>query len=257
MYENIRKPGLLKNIPMVFIRALPALYYYCAYHKKQATQKTSAYFKSNLDYINAILLKTGALLKIEDFKKLADEIKQLDKIKSDDRLKYLENTTVSLSQICYEYRKVLKEKIRENKNEYIDKYRKIVIPLNILITGTDHPVEKMEKLAGTLSEFCYYNVEKALPEDQDFTPKLVMSDFAILINIDSPQVHDLVMSFNNAHVPCCAIVHIEKGNLVNTQTIRHASQLRKNGVEVLFKITTPIRLFTSIDKTFMKYHLEA
>jgi len=69
MYGDIKKPFLLKDIPSVLLRALPAIYYFSKYFNNATPHKTKSLFKSNLMYLSNALF---CLSEKWNFKELMD-----------------------------------------------------------------------------------------------------------------------------------------------------------------------------------------
>ncbi|MCK5077802.1 MAG: hypothetical protein KAR38_15575, partial [Calditrichia bacterium] len=114
MYDDIKKPQLLKNIPMVFIRTLPILYYDSRYAKNNIPEKPGQIFHTHLEYFYNAL----SLLKKNIGKNILNEKNELDEILKDvnsyktlannNRLAFLEKITVKLSKFFNQHKQELK-----------------------------------------------------------------------------------------------------------------------------------------------------
>jgi hypothetical protein len=99
-------------------------------------------------------------------------------------------------------------------------------------------------------------VEQTEPVSYDYSSKLIASDFVLFYCISSPEIHKQVNSLTTYHIPGLAMMHFDKDVAFNQEAIRHGAQLAKIGFCVLYKMFTPIRLFTTIDKTYLQYNLQ-
>jgi len=106
-----------------------------------------------------------------------------------------------------------------------------------------------------LKNFCYYEADKASIHAYNYPEKLVKSDFIFYASTHPASIHSDIKSLKTYQKPGLAIAYIEKEGVADRQAIRHGAQLQKSGFPVLYKVFTPIRLFTSVDKLYMKYHL--
>lgn len=252
MYENIRKPNLLKNIPLLFIRALPSLYYYGKFEPKFTQTGCEQLYLQNLEYLRSALELLNKQMNAE---LLNEIIKILDQIKTNpqmDVLSIVERFTLQLSDYCNSHVTECRNFYRENKQKLIDLYKDKVTPLKVLVTD----VEPDQKLPHLLGDFCYFNIQNAYMNDSDYTDKLSENDFAVLTNIDTNEIHSQIEQIDAFHKPAMIVTGIDKSNADNKSGIRHAMQLIRRGFPVIFKILTPIRLFTSVEKTYFRYHAQ-
>jgi hypothetical protein len=252
MYESIRKPGLLKNIPLLFIRALPSIYYYGKFGMKYTHTKCKQLYHQNLEYL---ICAIDLLNKQMHTEHLNEIIKILDQLKTDphmDVLSQVERFTIQFSDYCNLNVNECRSFYKENKQKLIDLYREKVSPLHILITD----VQPDQKLPHLLYNFCYYNIQNEFIKNPDYTDKLSANDFVVLTNIDTNEIHRQIEQVDAFHKPAMIVVGIDDPDSKNKPTIRHAMQLIRRGFPVIFKILTPIRLFTSVEKTFFNYHAQ-
>lgn len=252
MYEDIRKPGLLKNIPLLFIRALPSLYYYGKFGTKFTQSGCEQLYLQNLDYLRSVIELLDKQMSAERLNKI---VKVLDQIKTKpqmDVLSNVENFTIQLSNYCNSHVNESHNFYKENKQRLIDLYKDKVIPLKVLVTD----VEPDQKLPHLLCDFCYFNIQNAYMNDSDYTDKLSENDFAVLTNIDTNEIHRQIEQIDAFHKPAMIVTGIDKTAADNKSGIRHAMQLIRRGFPVIFKILTPIRLFTSVEKTYFRYHAQ-
>lgn len=256
MYENIRKPKLLKNIPLLLIRGLSPVYYYCKFENNQIPQKVEEIFLNNLHFISFLIRSTGEQLKNNDLYKLSTEFEELPNLSNQTHITELEKLTIKLSKVCNKLALQIEPIFRVQKKNYIDLYNEKVKKLKVLVVDNNKEQERVDKIAKTLQNFCYYDIERTIVNTDTYPQKLIENDFIFYSSTHPSSIHDLVKSLKTYQKPGLAIAYIEKDGMVDGQAIRHGAQLQKSGFQVLYKVFTPIRLFTTIDKIYMKYHLQ-
>ena len=168
MYENIRKPGLLKNIPILFIRALPSLYYYSKFGIKFKHDGCRQLFMQNLEYLMCAMELINKQINNEQLDQTINILDQLRTIRHQDIIPTVERFTINLSDYCNKNIQECRNFYKENKQKLIDLYRNKVIPLHILITD----IQTDQKLPHLLSDFCYYDIQHAFMDKEDYTDKL-------------------------------------------------------------------------------------
>jgi hypothetical protein len=256
MYEEIRKPKLLKDVPTSLIRALPTLYYTNKYSRADLSERIQNLYKSNVLFLSEGLNKIGNLLNNNDFKVLSGQANELEGTPSEELFQKTQEISEELANLCTDCRDKLRKMNREIKTELNALYPSLVDTINILLIDNSCGEEDISKVAGTLKNFCFYHVDQTEPPASDFSDKLTNSDFALFYCISSPEIHKQVNSLTTYHVPGLAMMHIDKDVALNQEAIRHGAQLMKVGFCVLYKMFTPIRLFTTIDKTYLQYNLQ-
>jgi len=250
MYENIRKPGLLKDIPLLIIRALPSIYYYSKISNGTDQEKSHQLFTQNLAYLGAVIEMMLKDLKIAGLEQTLSLITVLKQSSGANITINVEQLTLILSDICSQNKELFRDYYRKNKKQMVDLYQKLVVPLKVLVTDST----KEEKLSHLLDDFCYYNIRLANSNEGKFSEDISKSDFVILTKIYAADVHQLVDRLNAFRKPGMVVVSSADSGQENKIALRHARQLMRSGFPVLFKIITPIRLFTTIEKTFLLYH---
>ncbi len=71
MYEEIRKPRMLQDVPLSLIRPLPVLYYANKFVTSQISVKVRNLYQSNLTYLGDALLLIGQLINNIEFRDVA------------------------------------------------------------------------------------------------------------------------------------------------------------------------------------------
>ncbi len=256
MYEEIRRPKLLKPIPLIIIRSLSSLYYFAKYSQNSAPDKIQRIFSSNIEFLFNLLDILGGKSKQKQLSELAQRTHRLVDEKDPNLLENLEKITIDLSQYCDNYQSIIQQSMKVLREQIVNMYKQKVTKIQVVVVDNNNDLARTEKIANMLQNFCYYQVEKTTYPSSDYSGKMVNNDFTFITSTHPPQIHELVKSLKTYKKPGLAIAHIEKEGKADEQAIRHGAQLQRGGFPVLFKVFTPIRLFTSIDKIYMKYNLE-
>ena len=250
MYENIRKPGLLKNIPLLIIRALPSLYYFGKFGSKYNNAGCEQLFLENLDYLKHALKLMYSQMNTNSLDQTIKILDHMDTSPIQDILPTIERLTTDLSDHCNANIQECRNFYKENKQKLIDLYRENVTPLHVLVTD----MQTDQRLPHLLCDVCYYDVQHARIKSDDFSTKLGANDFVILTNLNTSDIHSQIEQIDSFQKPAMVVTGIDDSTSANKTAIRHAMQLIRRGFPVIFKIFTPIRLFTSVEKTFFKYY---
>ena len=256
MFDDIRRPNLLKNIPLVFIRALPSMYYYSKFSNSNIPVNEKKLFTTNVDYLASAIKLLNQDLKDGEFVKLSDSITKLNSSHESEMLGHLEIITIKFSEMCTKKKTEISAATKNIKPALVELYRNSVPKLGILVVDNNNESKRVETLLNTLQNYCYYDVESSIPGSPEFSKKVINSDFVIFASTHPPQINEDVKSLDTFHKPCMSLVHVNMDMEIDQQAVRHGAQLIRIGHSVLFKIFTPIRLFTSIEKMYMKYHLQ-
>ena len=89
----------------------------------------------------------------------------------------------------------------------------------------------------------------------NFRDILQACDFIIFTSAYSITINEDVLKVRQYNKPMMILADIKKEEKVDQQTLRNGAWLQSKEYDVLYKIFTPLRLFTSVDKNYMKYHL--
>jgi len=179
----------------------------------------------------------------------------LENIPQNNRLAELRDFTQILSQTITGIRTEVERIFKQQKSNFINIYNESVKKLNLLVVDNNNEPERVNKLESTLKNFCFYDVDKTSIQAYNYPDKLVKNDFIFYASTHPANIHSDIKTLKTYHKPGLAIAHIEKDGVADRQAIRHGAQLQKSGFPVLYKVFTPIRLFTSVDKLYMKFHL--
>ena len=252
MYEEIRKPRLLKDVPLLLIRALPSIYYYTKNFQYYAPKQINNYFITQAHFLSEALTIIGERLTNEKLSEVAASLKEIELNPNQNR-NLLNELTIKLSGECSKQREPLRALIRELKPELIDLYGKNVEPLKIAVVENNCKAERVKKLIHLLQDFCYYKTELIDWQYQDGANSVLASDFVVFASIQSPQIHNQVKFLQAYKKPGLAAAFLDEEREIS---LRHGMQLMKAGFPVLYKVFTPIRLFTTIDKAYILYHMQ-
>jgi hypothetical protein len=256
MYEEIRKPRLLKDIPLTLIRALPTLYYANKFANQEIPEKIHRSYQSNVKFLNQALQIIGKYLKNKDFESLAKDIETLDVPPSTENIDKVQKFSISLAELCSDTKPALREQTHILKTALTEIYSSLVKTIHILVIDNSRGTEDIDKVLSILKNFCQYNVHHVQPDSQEYVKSIIESDFILLYSTSSPEIHQQVKSLKTYHLPGIAMVQFPRNTDPDKEAIRHGAQLIKIGFPVLFKMFTPIRMFTTIDKTYIQHHLK-
>ena len=256
MYDQLRKPKLLKHVPMIIIRALPVIYYYSKFINSGSQHTAKMIFNEHLDYLRECLKSISENLGKNIF---ADVISSFESLKDDskgDRLILCEQAINKLAAVFSEYYAEIKPEISAVKENLIIYFKKKKTPIKVLVADTENDPPQSEKLNSILANFCYYPVDMTSLAATSYASKVVSNDFVVYTSTLPAQIHDAVNELKNFRKPGLALVQASAGTDINPQAVRHGSQLLRIGFQVLFKSMAPIRMFTSIDKIYMQHSLQ-
>jgi hypothetical protein len=251
MYENIRKPALLKPIPLMWLRALPAMYYFGKYIDIDDHPRCRALFSESISYLSTVLTEFKKNQKYENISALIDRLHGISDIPQQDILAGVERFTQELSHICSVHTKQIQTHYKANKQKMIKQYQSSVTPLKVLVCGipSDHKVHHI------LDTFCQYNLSFSDVHSRDYATLLAETDIVLLGDTSDTTILSVVDQMHAFNLPAVILLIFKKWESDDYLRSRHARQLIRMGIPVIYKIITPIRLFTTIDKSYMKYHL--
>ena len=78
MYEEIRKPRLLKDVPILLIRSLPTLYYYTKYFQTYLSEQITKYFNTHVKYLSTALTIISERLSNKQLSEVIVSLKELE-----------------------------------------------------------------------------------------------------------------------------------------------------------------------------------
>lgn len=256
MYEKIRKPKLLKDVPLSLIRPLPVIYYSNYYANQGVPKSVQKLYKTNLHFLSNALEILSDLIQNDEYTQLADNTRELALSPSTDNLNKVEAISIKLGALCSLCQSDLRENSQKIKNQLTTLYPSIVDILKVTVVDNSMGKEDITKVVSILENFCQYKVVVVRPDAPEIITRLIDADLVLFYSIASPDIHNQVRSLETFYKPGLALTKIEGDGSPDKDIIRHGAQLMKTGFCVLFKMFTPLRLFTTIDKTFIAFHLQ-
>lgn len=256
MYDEIRKPRLLKDVPTVFIRSLPSLYYFNKYADTKILEQAKLLFDSNVDYLHEAMVLVAKQLNNTQFIEISNRLKELKKEKASLLAEPIQQIIEVLSERCTQYRQEIRTLIRKEKKTYENLYNSKVFKLEILIIKINEDLFPMTKVTSALENFCYYNVYSIDSDSSELSEKIVKSDAVVFTSTYSPDIHNQVKVLQAYKKPGIILVPLNGEAHIDRVSLRHGNQLQKAGYHVIIKSFTPVRLFSSIDKEFLRKQLE-
>ena len=255
MYEDFRKPGILKHIPIPLIRALPCIYYYNNYRISRNNEKATKLLDSNINYLDEALVYMSNRLDIHQFKDISRMIYRLKKDNSTQYTLHYTTAIEKLACVCECNVDKIKKFLKSEKSKLIDIYNKNILMLKIILVNTQGIEVQHKKLSSILSNNCNYDVDSTNAHNSKYSEKIINSDLVVMDSTFNPDIHQMIDNLSSYKKPGIALVPFVGNTEEDRISLRHGNQLKKKGYHVIFKSFTPIRLFTSIDREYLKYNL--
>jgi len=255
----VRKPNIVRGIPNLLVRAMPTIYYYGRYAGHTISKQAKVYFESHVEYLNQALKKMAVALDDEELESATKNITSLSKIQTNQIEAEVNQISRNLSAIFSAKKdQVKKEYDGENgvKNELIELFRSTAKCPNLAVVDTSNEFEWVDKLASTLTDSCYYDIIKTRPMAESYTDDLLKSDFVLFASATPQRIHEDVENLKRFKKPSLILGQMKKDEKLDQQTMRNGSWLRSRGYDVLFKLFSPLRLFTSIDKINIRFLMQ-
>ncbi len=255
----IRKPSVVKGIPTLIVRALPTLYYYGRYADDNVSTEAKQIFDCYADYLAEAVKKMSQVIGNGTLKKMPDQILQLKNVESAKIEDHVFKLTQALSQICQDNKNVIQNEYKKQggiKNELVELFCNRAQQTKILLVDNEQQAEWADGLVKRLSEDCYYLVDKTKTNVDNFSENIINNDFVVFASATPQSIHEDVEYLNTYQKPGLILGNLTKDKKLDQQTIRNGSWLKKRGYEVLYKIFSPLRLFTTIDKINVRYLLQ-
>ena len=255
MYGDIKKPFLLKDIPSVLLRSLPVIYYFSKFFDHSTPQKTKPLFKTNVMFLSNALNYLGEKWNSDELKHFGESICNMSLKSYKSLYTGLENEIVNFAEFCSENRQLFKNHFGEVEKRLHKLYRESVTRLQIFLFNPNGDHKIFDKVEHNLYEFCDYNVISSNPQKNHFSDFMLNSDFVVFLSIYEARIFDDIKILNTYSRPGLAL---GSGNFnidQNQQVLKNGDLLLKNGINVVHKMYSPIRLYTTIDKLYLKYYL--
>jgi hypothetical protein len=255
MYEDFRKPGILKHIPIPLIRALPCIYYYNTYRISRNNEKATKLLDSNINYLDEALVYMSNRLDIHQFKDISRMIYRLKKDNSTQYTLHYTTAIEKLACVCEYNIDKIKKFLKSEKSKLNDIYNKNILKLKIILVNTQGIGVQHKKLSSILTNNCNYDVDSTNVHNSKYSEQIINSDLVVIDSTFKPEIHQLMDSLNSFKKPGIALVPLAGNTDEDRISLRHGNQLKKKGYHVIYKSFTPIRMFTSIDREYLKYNL--
>ena len=255
MYEEMRKPKLLKDVPLPLLRALPVIYYANKYAADAIPQIVNNLYQSHLDYLCLVLHTIAEQIYQPAFTELPDRFRLAGSPPAPSNLTAVQQLGTSLAHLCSDHKTDIKTQYQTIRARCSEIFKQKITPIRILLVDNKKDEEALKKVMTILRTFCHYRTEYLSPTDQDADMIYTTADFVIFFSTASAYIHDQVRMLKTAGKPGLALVRFDDVKIADQTSIRLGRQLMKSGFPVLFNVFTPIRLFTSIDKTYIRHHL--
>ena len=255
MYEELKKPGILKHIPIPLIRAFPCIYYYNNYRKSHNNEKVLKLLDSNINYLDEALVYMSNRMDIHQFKDVSRTIYQLKKDNSKQYTLHYISAIEKLACVCECNSDKIKKFLKSEKSKLNDIYNKNILKLKITLVNTQGIEAQHKKLSSILTNNCNYDVDSTNANNSKYSVQIINSDLVVLDSTFKPEIHQLMDSLRSFKKPGIALVPLAGNTEEDRISLRHGNQLKKKGYHVIYKSFTPIRLFTSIDREYLKFNL--
>jgi hypothetical protein len=252
----INKPNLVKGIPSLIVRALPVPYYYGRYAQQDVPPKAQSIFNTYINYLSGTLKQMSEFIGDEDCKSLKIKVEQLKKSDPSQVEAEIIEITRKLSEICTKNKAQIKEVYEGEsglKKSFAELFCDVIEQTKVLIINNSDDPEWVDGLQKKLTKNCYYDVEVSNTTAQDFSDLMVKSDAVVFASAAPQSIHEEIEFLGTYNKPGLVLGSLHKDEKLDQQTMRNGSWLRSRGINVLFKIFSPIRLFTTIDKINMRF----
>ena len=248
--------NLIKDIPIPIIRPLPTLFYYGKYSNDNGSDHAYSLFKQSVEYLKKITKLLEIKTNNPDFNNITELLSKLINLENHNIEKSVIKISAMLSQFCKQEKDKIKNDPNFSKENLGKLYKTIVQPLNLLIIDNNNEPNRINKLSNHLINTGYYNVTMSKLKANNFIDLVKTADFLIFTSAYPITINDDVLNSQLYNKPIIILADLKKDKTKDQQTIRNGSWLQKKGFEVLYKIFTPLRLFTSIDKHYMAHYLD-
>ncbi|MBD3289186.1 hypothetical protein GF337_10310 [candidate division KSB1 bacterium] len=252
---GISKPNIVKGIPVPLIRPLPTLYYFGRFSNGKQSNEASNYFNGTVDYTCDAIQLLHDQTADETLLQLSRLCSDLKKCAAQETTDCVIDITTKLSKCCSEHSAQIKGNNALSKDHFLSIYKSKVKPLKTLLIDNNNEPDKIERISNTLTNTCFFEVFDTKPNADKYIARINQSDFIVFTSAKPITINEDVQSIQSYEKPFIVLADITKDDVKDQQTLRNGAWLQSRGYEVLYKIFTPLRLFTTIDKMYMKFHL--
>lgn len=255
----VQKPNIVRGIPALIVRAMPTIFYYGRYAGQNISELAKVYFDSHVEYLVQAITKMVSILSETELKSSTNDIRRLFEIQPAQIEDQVFKISRNLSAIFSAKKDVLKTQYdSENglKAELIELFRLTAKSPRVAIVDTNNELEWVDKLATTLTDNCYYETIKTRPMAESYTDDILQCDFVLFASATPQRIHEDVDILKSYKKPGLVLGQLKKDEKLDQQTFRNGAWLKSRGYDVLFKLFSSLRLFTSIDKINIRYLLQ-
>jgi hypothetical protein len=255
----VQKPNIVRGIPMLLVRAMPTIYYYGRYAGQKISEQAKFHFESHVEYMIQAIKKMAFALSDKELESTTNKVASLFEIQPAQIENQVYEISRNLSAIFSAKKDVVKQQYdAENgvKHKLIELFRLTTKSPRVAVVDTSNEFEWVDKLANTLADSCYYDIVKTRPLAESYTDDLLQSDFVLFASATPQRIHEDVEHIKTYKKPSLILGQLKKDEKLDQQTMRNGSWLRSRGYDVLFKLFSPLRMFTSIDKINIRFLLE-
>jgi hypothetical protein len=255
----VQKPNIVKGIPTLLVRAMPTIFYYGRYADQKISDRAKSCLDSYLNYLIQGIKIMASVMNDNELAAVVGKVANLSQIKPAQIEDELFQISRNLSVIFLSKKDLVKEKYdgaNGAKDSLTKLFHSTVKSPKIAIVDTNNELEWVDKLSATLSESCYYDTIKTRPIAENYTDDILQSDFVLFASATPQRIHEDVEALKNYKKPGLILGQLKKDEKSDQQTIRNGSWLRSRGYDVLFKLFSPLRLFTTIDKINIRFLLQ-
>lgn len=255
MYGEIKKPFLLKDIPSVLLRSLPAIYYFCKYFDHSTPCKTKMLFKTNVMFLSNALNYLGEKWKLNELRHFSDSICNMCLKPYQTLFTGIENEIISFARFCSYNKKFFKHRFGEVENKLHNLYKESVTRLQIFLFNPNGDHSVFDQVERNLYHFCDYSVITSNPAKNHFSNNMINSDFVVYLSIYDSKIVEDTKFVNVFSRPGLALGPGNFDKIKSEQAEKHSIELKRKGINVIYKMYSPIRLYTTIDKIYLQHHL--
>ena len=250
---------MIKGIPSLIVRALPVPYYYGRYAGQDIPSQAESIYRTYIKYLLETLKQMSELLGNEQCATIKAKVEQLPKVNPSEVEAGIIEITSKLSEICTQNKSKIKEVYEgENglKKSFAELFCDVIEKTKVLIINNSNDPEWVDGLQRKLIKNCYYDVEISQTNAQEFSDLMVKSDVVVFASATPQTIHEEIKFLDTYRKPGLVLGGLKKDEKFDQQTMRNGSWLRSRGNDVLFKIFSPMRLFTTIDKIHIRFLLQ-
>jgi len=256
----VRKPNIVKGIPMLMVRAMPTIFYYGRYAGQHISDQAKSYFHTHIQFLNQSINKMASILEDSELEVVSTQVESLTKIPPAKIEENVYKISRNLSAIFSIKKDLVRKKYEGEdgvKQSLVELYRSVAKRPKITIVDTSNEFDWIDKLSTTLTDSCYYDTLQTRALAENYTENILASDFILFSSATPQRIHEDVECLKSFKKPGLILGQLKKDEKLDQQTMRNGSWLKSRGYDVLFKLFSPLRLFTSIDKINIRYLLQA